>query len=61
MKVETNKLKTIHNFSKQLDKPVTETYIYRMINEGRLVSVIIDGIKFIDTSKTPKILPLKTK
>lgn len=64
MIVETDKLLTIHNFAMleihgPKKKKCTATYIYRMAKEGRLKLVIIDGIKFIDTSVTPAILPPK--
>lgn len=41
--------KTIRNFA--LENGVTVGYIYKMINEGKIKAEVIDGMKFIDTSK----------
>lgn len=49
MKIEH--LKTIKNFA--LDNGVTASYIYKLIREGKMQSVSIDGVQFIDTSKYP--------
>ncbi|MBK9477513.1 MAG: hypothetical protein IPN99_01365 [Bacteroidetes bacterium] len=43
-------LKTITNCAKSMN--ITPVYIYKMIREGKMQAVIIDGVKFIDTSKT---------
>jgi len=53
-------LKTVKNFAdncprKDGDTGVVPTYIYRMIKDGKLPGVEIDGVIFIDTRKTSKI------
>lgn len=53
MKFESGNLKTIKNFA--LSNGVTASYIYKMIKEGRMKSVSIDGIQFIDLQKFSKI------
>lgn len=41
--------KTVNNYAKE--KGVTVGYIYKLINEGKIKAEIIDGVKFVDTSK----------
>jgi hypothetical protein len=41
--------KTVHNFAKS--KGVTVGYIYNLIKDGKIKAEVIDGMKFIDTSK----------
>lgn len=36
---------------------VTSVYIYKLIKEGKLSKVVIDGVQFIDTVKFPSIHP----
>lgn len=45
MKIETNDYITVNNYSKIIHKSVT--WVYRLIAEGKVKSVIIDGIKFV--------------
>jgi hypothetical protein len=42
-------LKTIKNFA--LSEGVTPSYIYKLVKEKRMELVLIDGVKFVDTSK----------
>jgi hypothetical protein len=49
-------LQTIKNYA--LGQNVTPSYIYKLIKEGKMSSVSIDGVQFIDTSRFPKI-PIK--
>jgi len=48
MKLEINNLKTIKNFA--LQNKVTPAYIYKLMKEGKMKPVIIDGVQFVDTS-----------
>lgn len=58
MKVNTDNLKTIKNFS--LENNVTTSYIYKLIREDKMKVVNIDGVQFIDTKTFPSI-PTKKK
>ncbi len=53
MQLNSNVLKTIKNFA--LGHNVTPSYIYKLVKEGRMELVTIDGIKFVDTKKFPSI------
>ena len=44
-------LKTVQNFSRQYG--YSTVYIYRLIKQGKLKSVEIDGVKFIDMGSVP--------
>lgn len=46
-------LKTIKNFA--LGEGVTPSYIYKLVREGKMSLVTIDGVKFVDTQKYPAI------
>lgn len=48
--IQPENLKTIKNFAKSMD--ITTAYVYKMINEDKIMPVTIDGVKFIDTTKT---------
>jgi hypothetical protein len=48
--IQPDNLQTIKNFAKAMD--ITTAYVYKMINEDKIMPVIIDGVKFIDTTKT---------
>ncbi len=52
MKVETDNLKTVTNFSKKIKR--NRSRIYQMIDEQKLETVIIDGVIFIDQLKAKK-------
>ena len=41
-------LKTVKNFAKGFD--VTPAYIYKLVKEQRMELVLIDGVRFVDTS-----------
>jgi hypothetical protein len=49
--VNMEKLKTIKNYS--ADNGVTTSYIYKLIKEGKMHSLAIDGIQFIQTDIYP--------
>lgn len=42
-------LKTVKNFA--LGESVTPSYIYKLVKEGKMQLVLIDGVKFVDTDK----------
>ena len=49
-------LKTVKNFADNFSRKgggtgVVPTYIYRMLKDGKLLGVEIDGVIFIDTRK----------
>jgi hypothetical protein len=46
-------LKTVKNYA--LGEGVTPSYIYKLVKEGKMNLVLIDGVKFVDTSKFPSI------
>jgi hypothetical protein len=46
-------LKTVKNFAS--DNKVSRAYVYKIINQGKLQTVIIDGVIFIDIIKYPTI------
>lgn len=45
MLIESNKLQTISNFASE--KELTRQHIYRLIKNGEINQVVIDGIKFV--------------
>ena len=49
MNINTEKLRTIKNFA--MKEKVTPSYIYKLIKEGKMSAVLIDGVQFIDVSK----------
>jgi len=53
MALKLNKLKTIKNYATQ--EGVTSSYIYKLIKEMKMESIMIDGVQFIDTEKFPTI------
>ncbi len=53
MKIEIKHLKKVGNYAK--DRGVLPQYIYQLIKEGLIEAVEIDGGKFIDITKYPKI------
>jgi hypothetical protein len=56
MKLEITHLQTIKHFAD--NNKVTASYIYKLIKEGKMAPVIIDGVQFIDTVAYPS-LPKK--
>lgn len=53
MQLNTKWLKTIKNFA--LGEGVTPSYIYKLVKEGKMELIMIDGVKFVDTNKFPAI------
>lgn len=53
MQSNTKWLKTIKNFA--LSEGVTPSYIYKLVKEHKMELVLIDGVRFVDTSKFPTI------
>jgi hypothetical protein len=53
MQLNTKWLKTIKNFA--LGEGVTPSYIYKLVKENKMELVMIDGVRFVDTSKYPTI------
>lgn len=50
--MDINNLKTVSNFGREFG--YSAVHIYRLINDGTLRGVVIDGVKFVDVSKLPK-------
>lgn len=46
-------LKTVKNYAKIFD--VTASYIYKLVSEGKMDLVLIDGVRFVDVNKYPSI------
>lgn len=53
-----NKLKTVKNFA--VGEGVTPSYIYKLVKEGKMQLVLIDGVKFVDTGKFP-VIPVSNR
>jgi hypothetical protein len=53
MKVETDSLQTVKNYALQYH--VTPSYIYKLIRENKMQSILIDGVQFIDMNKNLKL------
>lgn len=51
MAINLKVLKTIKNFA--LGEGVTPSYIYKLVKEGKMQLVTIDGMRFVDVSKFP--------
>jgi hypothetical protein len=49
--METKKLKTVNNFSREYG--YSNVYIYRLIKNGVIKEIVIDGVKFIDMESIP--------
>lgn len=49
MKIESEILKTVKNFATR--EGVTPSYIYKLVKEGKMDLVLIDGIRFVDIKK----------
>ena len=47
MKIDISHLMTIKNFA--LKERVTASYIYKLIKEGKMQQLTIDGVQFIDS------------
>lgn len=53
MKIETTNLQTVKNYAANMG--VTPSYIYKLIREGKMSSIIIDGVFFIEVKSYPNI------
>jgi hypothetical protein len=53
MAVNLKVLKTIKNYA--VGEGVTPSYIYKLVKEGRMRLIMVDGIKFVDVSTYPTI------
>lgn len=53
MSMNNKWLKTVKNFA--LGEGVTASYIYKLVKEGKMQLIMIDGVKFVDTAKFPSI------
>jgi hypothetical protein len=53
MKVEINSLQTVKNYA--VERGFTPSYIYKLVREGKMQSIEIDGVYFIDKIKFPGI------
>ena len=49
MGINLKTLKTVKNFA--VGEGVTPSYIYKLVKENKMELVLIDGMKFVDTSK----------
>lgn len=49
MQLNTKWLKTVKNFAVGHD--VTASYIYKLVKEGKMELISIDGVAFVDTAK----------
>lgn len=53
MQLNSKVLKTIKHFAG--GEGVTPSYIYKLVKEGKMSLVLIDGVRFVDTAKFPTI------
>jgi hypothetical protein len=53
MSKEFRWLKTVKNFA--LGENVTASYIYKLVKEGKMNLIMIDGVKFVDVKQYPTI------
>jgi hypothetical protein len=53
MQLNPKWLKTVKNFAN--GEGVTASYIYKLVKEGRMKLIMIDGVKFVDTQSFPTI------
>lgn len=53
MQVGLKWLKTVKNYA--VGHNVTASYIYKLVKEGKMQLVLIDGVKFVDTKEYPNI------
>lgn len=47
MKIDTQKLQTVQNYAHYIKR--NRSRVYQMIKEGKLETVLIDGVTFIKT------------
>jgi len=53
MAVNFRWLKTVKNYA--LGEGVTASYIYKLVKEGKMKVIVIDGVRFVDTQVFPTI------
>ena len=53
MQMNPKWLKTVKNFA--LSEGVTASYIYKLVKDGKMKLIMIDGVKFVDTQMFPTI------
>ena len=53
MRSEFKWLKTVKNYA--LGENITPSYIYKLVKEGKMQLIMIDGVKFVDSTKYPTI------
>lgn len=53
MRIEITNLQTVKNYA--ADRGVTPSYIYKLIREGKMSSIVIDGVIFIEVKTFPNI------
>lgn len=53
MQVNMKLLKTVKNYA--VGHNVTASYIYKLVKEGKMQLIMIDGVKFVDTKAFPTI------
>lgn len=46
-------LQTVKNYA--VNRNVTASYIYKLVKEGKMQLIMIDGVKFVDTKDYPSI------
>jgi hypothetical protein len=46
-------LQTVKNYA--VNRNVTASYIYKLVKEGKMQLIMIDGVKFVDTKQFPAI------
>jgi len=51
LNINISKLRTVKHFA--TDNKVTTAYIYKLMSEGKIKPVEIDGVKFVDLSTNP--------
>ena len=51
--IDINTLQTIKNYA--VSQGVTQGYIYKLEREGKMDTLLIDGVKFIQVDKFPSI------
>jgi len=54
MRIETERLVTVKNFGAALG--VSRQRAYKLIEDGRIDTILIDGVKFVDKNKYKHLL-----
>ncbi len=55
MKIDISNLMTVRNYA--VKEHVTVQYIYKLIKQGRMQSLLIDGVQFVNVKDYP-VLPV---